>query len=133
MSQIPNYDHMELARRVGAQFSALEDVVAVFVGGSATSSTTDAQSDLDMYVFAEQGVPLEQRLAIAGAAAGPFMGHQLWIPGDAWTDEQTGIVLDLMYFQKSLFEDEISARLHRYEAMMGYTTCGLETLGNASS
>lgn len=49
------------AAEIAAEYAALPQVIAVAVGGSHTAGNGDAESDLDLYVYSREEVPLAAR------------------------------------------------------------------------
>ena len=86
------------ATLVAAAFAKLPAVIAVALAGSGVAGTADEQSDLDLYVYAEEPVAMVDRIAIATRfATRREVGNDFWEPGDEWIDAQTGRHVDVMY------------------------------------
>ena len=80
-----------LISRVAAAFGALPQVVAVAMAGSRLTGASDNASDVDLYVYATEPVPLTDRAAIASRFANQReVGNAFWEPGDEWIDIATG-------------------------------------------
>lgn len=123
-----------LIRKLVHAFSILTEVEAIAVGGSRAAGETDQQSDIDLYVFGAESVPLFRRKAIVDdlGAAEKNLDLTYWDVGDEWFDRETGIEVDIIYWNPSWLEDRIAAVLDRYEASMGYSTCFWHTVLNFS-
>lgn len=113
----------ELLQRLAAQYAALQDVEAVCLGGSRTGPFLDEHSDLDLYVYVRETIPLAARAAIAGNAAGAEIGNQTWEPGDEWRDPVSGAAVDVMFRHLDWIEGQLERVLVRHEASVGYSTC----------
>jgi predicted nucleotidyltransferase len=112
------------AELVAAAFAGLPRVVAVALAGSLAADAADERSDLDLYVYAEQSVPMAERVTIAtGFATRAEVGNEFWEPGDEWIDTQTGRHVDVMYRTPVWIEEQLERILVRHEASVGYSTC----------
>jgi len=115
-------DASSLAATVAAKFGALPNVAAVVLGGSRTGGAADERSDIDLYVYATEEIPVAARAAIAGDARHPMLDHRFWEPGDTWVDAASGIEVDVMYRSPAWIEDALEHVLVRQEASVGYST-----------
>ena len=113
-----------VAGRVAAAFGELPQVAAVAWAGSRAVGGGDDASDIDLYVYAEESVPLATRGAIAARfAAHPEVGNAFWEPGDEWIDAATGLHVDMMHRTPAWIEEQLDRVLVRHEASVGYSTC----------
>ena len=112
-----------LAERVAQQFSSLSPVEAVALAGSHISPFPDESSDIDLYVYVMEDIPLEERVGIAAGSPGAEIGNATWEPGDEWIDVATGSAVDVMYRHIRWIEEQLDRVLVRYEASVGYSTC----------
>jgi predicted nucleotidyltransferase len=55
-----------LAEEIAARFGESSRVVAVALGGSRVTGLADERSDVDLYVYARQPIPIPVREAIVG-------------------------------------------------------------------
>ena len=112
------------ATLVAAAFAKFPAVIAVALAGSGVAGTADEQSDLDLYVYAEEPVAMVDRIAIATRfATRREVGNDFWEPGDEWIDAQTGRHVDVMYRTPDWIEEQLERVLVRHEASVGYSTC----------
>ena len=58
-------DALGVARRVASTFASLPQVEAVALAGSQSSEFADAASDVDLYVYVTEDIPLAVRTKIA--------------------------------------------------------------------
>ncbi len=93
------------------------------MSGSQTSELCDSNSDVDLYVYVTDVVPLEVRRRIAAGAAQAEIGNEYWEPGDEWIDRETGIAVDVMFRQVAWIEEQLDRVLRRHQASVGYSTC----------
>ena len=115
----------EAAIAVAASFAALPGVRAVALGGSEATGAADRASDLDLYVYSDEPVPLSARAAVAERLAEPGgeVGNELWEPGDEWTHAESGIEIDVMFRTTHWIEEQLERVLVRHEPSLGYSTC----------
>lgn len=109
---------------IAGAFGQVTAVEAVVLAGSRVSSGGDARSDIDLYVYAREPIPLDLRGAIASRFADRVeVGNAFWEPGDEWIDRQSGLQVDVMYRTPSWIEDQLQRVLLHHEASIGYSTC----------
>ncbi len=118
-----NPNALPLAQRIADHFSELPQVVAVTLAGSMTTGWAQSGSDIDLYVYQDDEIPLDVRSLIVGDATVLELDNRFWEPGDEWVDTETGIHVDLMYRVPAWIEDQLDRTLRRHEAWVGYTTC----------
>jgi hypothetical protein len=115
-----------LARQLASLFVVFPQVEAVALGGSQAADTPDATSDIDLYVYTRGDIPLIARQSIvenSGGASQANLGLTFWGPGDEWFNADTGIEVDIVYFDSRWMEDQINKVLRDHQASLGYTTC----------
>jgi hypothetical protein len=127
--------HSSLAAKVAVQFQACPQVAAIALGGSAAGGVKDVHSDIDLYVFTTATVPLEQRQAIVAqlGASETNLNLTFWDLGDEWYDLETGIEVDVIYWDTAWIAGQIKAVVEDHQAGMGYTTCFWHTISNAQA
>jgi len=130
-----NTQHLELARRLAAEFGRFDEVKAIALGGSVASGVAGPGSDIDLYVFTTASVPLQKRTELAARCGytRADLGLEFWDPGDEWMDAASGIEVDVIYWDTAWIEDQLARVLLRHQASMGYTTCFWNTLQKALS
>ena len=114
---------VHVARAIAQQLTAIPEVQAVALSGSRTSPFANAESDLDLYAYATEMVPVERRLPLSRTAIRAEMGNAFWEPGDEWIDAEAGLTVDVMYRTTSWIEAQLTRVLDRHEASIGYSTC----------
>jgi hypothetical protein len=119
--------HLDLARRLGSLYASLPAVEAVAVAGSrGEGATPDLTSDLDLYVYTRDEVPLDERARIVEASGGASrldLDQTYWGPSDGWLQAGSGIEVDVIYFGADWMAGELDRVLVRHEPSLGYTTC----------
>jgi hypothetical protein len=109
-------------REIASRFSELEYVEAVALAGSAALGASDSHSDYDLYVYAHQPVDMALRDSLLRPTAQRLELHRtFWEDEDAWI-ELDDTELEIMYRTCVWTESELTARLDRCEASLGYTT-----------
>jgi hypothetical protein len=122
-----------LARRIAELFSAFPNVEAIALGGSQTSGAVDPNSDIDLYVYTTAEIPLSDRLAIIeeSGATHADLNMRFWDLGDEWYDAETGVEVDIIYWDTSWIEGQLDQVLVHHQASTGYTTCFWNTIRNS--
>jgi hypothetical protein len=125
--------HLALAQRVGNLFAKRPEVESIALGGS-QGRNRDEASDIDLYVYTSSEIPVEVRIEImemTGGSSWASMGLDFWGPGDEWFDAETGIEVDMVYFDVQWMEDQIRRVMQDHQASMGYSTCFPFTVRNS--
>ena len=112
-----------LAQRIADRYAQIREVEAVALAGSRTSGLSDERSDIDLYVYASEMIPLNLREEVAADAMRAEIGNSIWEPGDEWIDGETGISVDVMFRTTPWIEEQLDRVLRRHEASVGYSTC----------
>jgi hypothetical protein len=124
---------MRLANTVAEQYQGIPGVETIALGGSQTSGTLDRHSDIDLYVYSKEIVPLVQRKAIVEklGASKADLNLTFWDTGDEWFDRETGIEVDVIYWSPTWIEEQLERVLTAHQASLGYTTCFWRTVKNS--
>ena len=84
----------------------------------------DQGSDLDIYVYIREEIPVSVRAGIAAARAERAMvDNHFWEPGDEWVEADSGVSIDVMFRDTRWIEEQLDRVLRRHEASVGYSTC----------
>lgn len=132
----PTQSIERLTRTVTEQLATLPEVVAVALGGSRAAGRADVESDIDLYIYTRAEVPLPARhnlVKACGGAARADVGMIFWGPDDEWIDLDSGIEVDLIYFDATWMERQIDQVLSQHRASLGYTTCLWHTMRHHQS
>jgi predicted nucleotidyltransferase len=123
-------NHLSLARLVAERFSTFPQVEAIALGGSLTSGVADRDSDIDIYVYTKETIPLVQRATLIGdmEASQADLDLQYWDLGDEWYHAESGIEVDMIYWPTTWIEEQINRVLKYHQASIGYTTCFWNTI-----
>jgi predicted nucleotidyltransferase len=114
---------MTVAERIVKEFASLPQVEAVAMAGSQTAEFADADSDVDLYVYVTEDIPLHERARIAAGSSHAEIGNATWEPGDEWIDAATGTWVDVMFRHVRWTEEQLDRVLVRHQASAGYSTC----------
>jgi len=111
-------------------------VTAVALAGSVTGPFIDEQSDLDIYVYSTEPVPLAARAAIAHASAGHDhpsieLDRPYWGLEDAWTDAESGLDIELIHRSPDWIADQLNYVLNSHHASIGYSTAFWYNVGHS--
>lgn len=112
-----------LALRLADAYAAIAAVEAVVLSGSRTSGLGDGSSDIDLYVYSQSPISLDERASVAAGATRTEIGNAFWEPGDEWVDGSTGISVDVMFRDIRWIEEQLDRVLQRHQASIGYSTC----------
>jgi hypothetical protein len=115
---------LALAAGLAERYAALPLVEAVALAGSRTSAWAQADSDIDLYVYARQPLAVSDRAAIArSGSARCEIDNRFFELGDEWIDAATAIGVDVMFRETAWIEDQMDRVIVRHEASVGYSTC----------
>ena len=121
----------DVAETVAARFAELPQVEAVALAGSEGAGHAETSSDLDLYVYTHEEIPVawRQDLVLAlGDGGSTDLDNRFWEPGDEWSERMSGVAIDLMYRTPAWIEDQLDRVLVRHEASLGYSTCHWHTI-----
>ena len=129
-------DISKLAQQIADLFAALPQVQAVAISGSrgANSKFADSTSDIDLYVYTLQDIPIHNRQFIieqTGGATQANLNLNYWGPGDEWFNKPIGIEVDIVYFNANWMDEQIDLVFSKFQASQGYTTCFAHTIAQS--
>lgn len=115
-------EHLNELASLFARNSAIQ---AVVLSGSVASGMVDDRSDFDLYLYSRGAVSPNFREEILRPRAKHLeIQRVFWEEEDAWI-EHDGTQFEAMYRSCDWADNEINARLDRFEASIGYTTAFL--------
>ena len=124
MTDNPLLSPLALSQKIAAKYGSLPQVEAVALAGSHTTGHAGPDSDIDLYVYLREELPVDMRASMIRARAEHMeINNQFWEPGDEWIEAESHIVVDVMYRSKPWIEDQLDRVLVRHEASVGYSTC----------
>lgn len=122
-------DKQDFLQRLTDEYCSLQEVTAVGIGGSSSGNLTDSLSDIDYYLFVEQAPDLNWRKKLVQRMADKYeVGEQYFGDGDEYFAKDINTELDVMFFSRSWFEDNIRSVWQKFQASNGYTTCFAYTM-----
>ena len=111
------------------KYKAFPQVRAIALGGSGTAGTSDKASDIDVYVFTEKDIPVEDRLNIVKNLSSKYeVGGEYFGAGDEYFVDELGTQLDVMFWNVKWFEEVVENVWVKNYPCNGYSTCFLYTL-----
>lgn len=120
-----------ILKEIITQFSTLENIDAICLGGSRIGSRFDEKSDFDIYIYSKTQVDLNFRKQLAKKYAKcADINAQFFGTGDEWVLDN-GIIFDFMYFDTNWLRNEIEEVFKNHNAKVGYSTCFLYTFKNS--
>jgi len=119
---------MTLFEKIVADLSNLPMVRLILLGGSHATGTMDAKSDIDLYVYTDEPVPLSIRKEILSK----YFTY-LELANMFWEEEDDGILTDgiemeIIYRQTSFIDEVYDATYVHPHASFGYSTCMIHNL-----
>jgi len=105
------------------ELSAVPEIEAIALGGSRASSTHDAGSDYDVYLYCTGPIHRDVRQKILEKYCCYMeIGNHFWEPEDDCT-LKNGIDIDILYRDLEGFVRDVASVVERFQARTGYTTC----------
>jgi predicted nucleotidyltransferase len=125
--------HTTLAKNIAQRFKIYPQVQAIALGGSQTSGNIDKYSDIDLYIYITKEIPLEDRHKIIEdlGASRQDLGLTFWDSGDEWFHRETGIEVDIIFWDPNWIKGQIVRVVNHHQAAVGYTTCFWHTIKNS--
>lgn len=113
------------------EFKQFPQVRAIAIAGSTKAKTADKKSDIDVDVFVDSDIPVEDRLKLVQKYSSNYeVGGDYFGPGDEFYVDKMGQQLDVVYANKGWMEDNVRNIWEKHYPSNGYTTCFLFTLKN---
>ena len=120
--------HLTLSEIIN-EYKKFEQVKAIAIGGSSAANTEDNSSDIDLYVFVENDIPINERENLVKKYSSKYeVGGEYFGSGDEFYVDAMQKQLDVMYWNKNWFEEVINKVWEEHYPSNGYTTCFLYTL-----
>lgn len=110
--------------RVVPLFARFAQVDGILMAGSFTAGTSDASSDIDLYVYLNAELPADERKAAVSQVSSDFeIDNRFWETEDCFVVTETGIKVELMYRGIDWMREQLERVLDRHEASVGFSTC----------
>ena len=111
------------------QYTKLPQVKAIALAGSSLAKTADKSSDIDVYVFTKEDIPLKFREELIKPISSKYeIGGEYFGSGDEFYVDKMGKQLDVMYWNTDWFENTVKNIWGNFFPSNGYSTCFLHTL-----
>lgn len=121
----------QLLETILNEYKSFNQVQAIAIGGSTSANICDSNSDIDIYIFVSDEIPIDSRLNLTQKYSSKFeVGGEYFGAGDEYFVEKLNTQLDVMYWNVKWFEQVIENVLEKHYPSNGYTTCFLYTLKN---
>lgn len=105
------------------EFSKLNEVEAIALGGSRVGETFDEKSDYDVYLYCTGEISEDTRRRILSKYCSAMeIGNHFWEYEDNCT-LNNGIDIDILYRNLKDFTSDVACVVEKYQARNGYTTC----------
>lgn len=113
------------------EYINLPKVKAIAIGGTTSAKTNDNLSDIDVYVFVTEDIPINKRQTIVEKYSTKFeVGGEYFGAGDEYFVDGLNIQFDVMFWNVNWFSQVVeNVWINNYPSN-GYTTCFLYTLKN---
>lgn len=104
-------------------FEKLDEIDAIVLGGSRSTSEYDEKSDYDIYVYCNSELSLEQKNnAVTPFCSEAEIGNRYWELEDNCV-LKNGVLIDIIYRDINMFEQYLKTVVDEGNAFNGYTTC----------
>ncbi|MEP7293283.1 MAG: DUF4037 domain-containing protein [Chloroflexota bacterium] len=122
---------LELAQKLAARFAQLPQIEAVSLTGSQMMGIADASSDIDLYIYQHEDIPVSDRKALAAPyREGAEFDLSFWGKEDTWYDLASGLRVEAIYWKVRSIEDNVEYVLRCFETAKGYSTAVLHSVRN---
>jgi len=105
------------------EYAALPEVLTLVHSGSRVVGNQDTHSDIDLYVYSREPVPLTARRALIRRRATRMeVGNHFAEESDVWVERNSGVQVDAIFRPAASFEDHVTWLLDKFEARQGNST-----------
>jgi len=120
-----HYPSTEIAvQHIVDQFAMLPQVTAIALAGSHTATTPDEKSDIDLYIYSLEQIPVPNRSEIAhNFCDQPQVDNRFWEDGDEWVINGTQLAVDITYRSPQWIEEQLDRLLVHHQVSVGCSTC----------
>jgi len=113
------------------EYKIFKQVKAIAIGGSSAAKTSDMVSDIDVYVFVENDIPVADREILVKKYSSKYeVGGEYFGSGDEFYADSKNKVIDMMFWNTNWFESVVDNVWIKNYPSNGYTTAFLYTLSN---
>ena len=109
--------------KLWTEFSKLQEVEAIVLGGSRAMDNFDEKSDYDLYIYCSEIPAINIREQILTSTCDYMeLGNHFWELEDDCTLKD-GVDIDILYRNLDIFTQEVSSVVESFHVHNGYTTC----------
>lgn len=113
------------------EYKKFSEVKAIAIGGTTSAKTSDNLSDIDVYVFISEDIPVDKRRVLVEKYSTKFeVGGEYFGAGDEYFVDELNIQFDVMFWNVNWFSQVVDNVWLKNYPSNGYTTCFLYTLKN---
>ncbi|MBR2525431.1 DUF4037 domain-containing protein [bacterium] len=113
------------------EYEKFSQVKAIAIGGSSTAKTSDLISDIDVYIFVSEDIPVKERENLVKKYSSNYeVGGEYFGSGDEYFVDSLNQQLDVMFWNVDWFENVVDNVWVKNYPSNGYTTAFLYTLNN---
>lgn len=111
------------------EYENFSQVKAIAIGGSGAAKTSDCASDIDVYVFVTEDIPISEREEFVKKISSKYeVGGEYFGAGDEFFVDKSNRQFDVMFWNVNWFESIVSNVWEKFYPSNGYTTAFLYTL-----
>lgn len=111
------------------EYEKFPQVRAIAIGGSSAANTSDISSDIDVYIFVTEDIPVAEREKLVQKISSKYeVGGEYFGAGDEFFVDRLNIQFDVMFWNVNWFENIVSNVWEKFYPSNGYTTAFLYTL-----
>lgn len=112
-----------MQEKIFQEFSKLEEVEAIALGGSRAGNNYDEKSDYDVYIYTDAPISEDKRKNILAASCKYMeLGNSFWELEDDCI-LKNGIEIEILYRNMENFIADIQKVVEEYQPYNAYTTC----------
>ena len=113
------------------EYKNFEQVKAIAIGGSSAANTSDLISDIDVYIFVAEDIPVKEREDLVKKYSSNYeVGGEYFGAGDEYFVDNLNKQFDVMFWNVNWFENIVENVWIKNYPSNGYTTAFLYTLNN---
>jgi predicted nucleotidyltransferase len=122
MQKLYSANPQSIARDIAAEFSKLEMVEAITLGGSLATGRANVGSDIDLNIYYNEPISLDVRTNIIEPRSSRMeLGAPYWGSEDYWIEKESGVLVEAVYESKWPV-DYLKDFFENNRAHMGFTT-----------
>lgn len=113
-------------------FSKLQEVEGILLGGSRAAKTNDVNSDYDIYIYTSKEISVTNRKIITDKFCSYMeLNNTFWETEDDVVLKDSSVPVEFIYRKLDFFDEVLTRTLVENGANIGYTTCFWSNLINS--